>query len=578
MAGREESVESPEESSALRRAMQTISAMRAELDSYRVGSPIAVVGASVRLPGGVHTVGDFMEALYGGQELISDPPEDRKPFLDQESLKSAPSRGGYLHGALEFDAEFFGIAAREARSMDPQHRILLEVIWEAFEDAGIQVTDRPHSTGVYVGITSADYRKSVNERPPAHWTTGNGHCFAAGRIAYTLNFMGPTMAIDTACSSSLVAVHSACRALIGRECDRAVAAGVNLILATQSTVEIHKTGALSPSGRCRPFDARANGFVRGEGCGALVLKRYVDAVADGDHILAVLEGSAINQDGQSAGFAAPNPAAQASLIELTLSRAGRKAADVALLEAHGTGTALGDPIELTAVADSLGNSKGNWPLLVGSVKANIGHPEAAGGILGLIKAIECLRRDRVPPQANFTTLNPRVDLVGTRIAIPTSPTDLPSDANAVAMVNAFGMSGTNACVVVGRPPAPLERILTDAPGFVVSAPDDAGLAAVAAAYSATLTAEPSNQERFASFAWTATFGRTRLRHARWVAAGTAREAVSALDALASGEPDTRVRTIGADAEVPWTAPRSSLRGNVPTYPWRRKRYVPEWMS
>ncbi|MGC4868691.1 polyketide synthase [Micromonospora sp. DT53] len=555
----------------LRRAMTTIAALRRQLAAATPDRRIAIVGQAVRAPGGITDVEAYWQALLDRRDLTGEPPSDRRPPGPSEVGPQLPEQGGWLHGALDFDAPFFDMSPREARSTDPQHRLLLEVTWEAFENAGIRPADRGASTGVFVGITGQDYRSWADGEPTAHWTVGNGHSFAAGRLAYTLDFRGPAVALDTACSSSLSALHTACSSLLTGDCEVAVAAAVNLVLSPRSTLEISKTGALSPNARCRPFDALANGFVRGEGCGALVLKRLADAEADGDRILAVVEATALNQDGRSSGFTAPNVAAQARLIEQVLARAGRAPADIGYLETHGTGTSLGDPIELEAVAEALGRRSGGRRLHLGSVKANVGHAEAAAGLLGLIKAVEALRRRQIPPQAQFSTLNPRIDLAGTAMTIPTEPVDWDGELGPCAMVSSFGMSGTNASVILSLRAGADEAgpVAEPAPGLLVSARTEAALAELAGAYAEALASVDVAQ--YAAFAQTATFGRARHAAAAWVDAADPATAIAGLTALAAGRDDPRVQPLKPDEPVPWTAPARHV-ATVPTYPWQRTTY------
>ncbi len=418
--------------------METIRALRGELAALRGAQRTAVVGTGLRAPGGIAGRDAYWQALAAGQDLVGELPEQRRRAFPG-GWEGLLTRGGYLPDVLGFDARFFGISPREARSLDPQHRLLLEVVWEAFEDAALPPEDVAERTGVYVGITGQDHRLWDEGEPNASWLIGNGHCFAAGRLAYTLGLRGPALALDTACSSSLVAVHTACRALAAGDCDVAVAGGVNLVLAPRSTAEIQRTEALSPDGRCRPFDARANGFVRGEGAGAVVLKRLADAERDGDRILGVIEGSGVNQDGRSSGFTAPNVLAQQTLIEGVLTAAGLTGADIGYLEAHGTGTPLGDPIEIEAARAALDSPGRSWH--VGSVKANLGHAEAAAGILGLIKALLCLERRQIPRQAHFETLNPRIRLDGSGLTVPAETRPWEPSAGRCAAVSSFGMSG-----------------------------------------------------------------------------------------------------------------------------------------
>jgi acyl transferase domain-containing protein len=554
------------ENGALRRAMETIRDLRGRLEAGRASRRTAVVGVGVRAAGGIVDRHTYWSALERGRTLVGELPEERRRLFGAE-WDGLPTRAGWLDDVLGFDARFFGISPREARSMDPQHRLLLEVTWEAFEDAAIKPTAVAATAGVYVGITGQDYRNWSTGVPGANWTTGNGHCFAAGRIAYTLGLQGPALAIDTACSSGLVAVHTACRALAAGDCDVAVAGGVNLVLSPRSTLEISRTDAFSANGRCRPFDSRANGFVRGEGCAMLLLKRLDDAVRDGDRVLAVVEGSGLNQDGRSSGFTAPALESQSMLITRVLAEAGLQPFDVGYLEAHGTGTPLGDPIELEAVAASIGKPAEGRTLHVGSVKSMIGHTESAAGALGLVKAVLCVRHRRIPPQASFDTLNPRIDITGTGIRIPTASTPWPGDAGRYAAVSSFGMSGTNAHAVVSAGPAPARRSGT-ATGFLVSADSPAALQALARAYADRLTTV--DPDDYPAFTHTATAGRTRRREAAWIEADGPGPAAEALRALEKGTEHPRVRTPAAGEVVEHSGERAVL--TLPTYPWQRVQH------
>ncbi|MBL1077521.1 polyketide synthase [Nocardia sp. 2] len=445
---------------ALRRATDTIRQLRAQLAQQQAGGPVAIVGAGLRLAGGITDLDGYWAALAAGRSLITEMPRHRRwPFEDEWEF--LPARGSFVDDALDFDPGFFGISPRAAQAMDPQHRMLLEVTWEALAHAGI----RPEavlgeSVSAFVGITGRhDYADWARERMDAHWALGLGHQFAAGRLAYHFGFTGAAVTFDSACSSSLVAVHHAVGALRRGESEIAVAGGVNLMLAPGSTEVINQTGALAPDGLCKTFDARANGYVRGEGCAMIVLKRLADAERDNDRILGVIHGTAVNQDGRSSGFTAPNADAQRRVIEAALADAGCKPEQIGLLEAHGTGTSLGDPIEVSAIVAALSSRNGGKPLHVGSVKTNLGHLEAASGVVGLLKAMLCVRERTVPPVAHFHTLNPRIDLEGTDIRISghAAPWSI-DESGPLAGVSSFGVIGTNAHAVVG--PAPERRTAT----------------------------------------------------------------------------------------------------------------------
>ncbi|MFE9422259.1 SDR family NAD(P)-dependent oxidoreductase [Kitasatospora sp. NPDC006697] len=554
----------------LTRAMETIKRLRAQLDAAAGSQPLAVVGVGLRLPGGIHDLDGYWTALAAGRDLVHQLPEHRKgPFTAQ--WEGLPQRGGFLDEVLEFDAEAFGISPREARGLDPQHRLLLEVTAEALDDAALpRDTLADARAGLYVGITGQDYRDWMAGEPDAYWATGNGHCFAAGRIAYSMGLTGPAVAVDTACSSSLVAVHLARQALRRGECDLAIAGGVNLVLSPRSTRLVEQTRSLAPDGLCKSFDARANGFTRGEGAGVVVLKRLADAVRDGDRVHAVIRGSAVNQDGRSTGFTAPNVLAQIALIEAALADAELTPADLGLIEAHGTGTALGDPIEMEALLAALGRRNGGAALHVGSVKANLGHLESAAGIAGLLKAVLCLRERQVPPLVHFRTLNPRIDLDGTGIALSGELAPW-GKAGACAGVSSFGMSGTNAHVILG-PPEPAGAAAPEQPvaGFELSARTPQALRELAGRYQAHLAGGGD----YPAFAYTATEGRARFAVRARVTAADPAAAGAALGALAAGEESAAVAFPEAGDTGGFEAlPRRVA--DLPAYPWQRERFAPE---
>ncbi|MPY40270.1 type I polyketide synthase [Streptomyces phyllanthi] len=411
-----------------------------------------------RLPGGVDSPADLWRLLAAGRDAVGDPPPGRADV--GRSPDAALSRqGGWLRDIRGFDAAFFGVSGREADLLDPQHRLLLEVSWEALEHAGLP-PDRlvGTSTGVFTGLSYTDYmdRLAGHPRELEGSVLTNGHCVAPGRVSYLLGFEGPSVALDTACSSSLVAVHLAGQALRNGECDVALAGGVTLMLASRTTRSFVRMGMLSPTGRCRAFDAAADGFVRGEGCAVVVLKRLRDAARDGDRVLAVVRGSAVNQDGRSDGLAAPSAAAQEALFRQALARAGVAPGDVGMIEAHGTGTPVGDPVEFTSLARVYGNGPGRCAL--GSVKTNLGHLEPAAGVTALLKAVMCLQQGVVPPSLHFTRWNPAIASAGTRFFVPGRLTDWPIRTSArLAAVSSFGFSGTNAHVVLEQAPAAAVR-------------------------------------------------------------------------------------------------------------------------
>jgi phthiocerol/phenolphthiocerol synthesis type-I polyketide synthase D len=467
--------------SAIKTIFDRISAMSAEQRGALVeqfdkssrfagAEPIAVIGIGCRLPGGVAGPEQYWEFLDKGTDAVTIVPPDRwdaEAFYDPDPMtpgKMPTKWGAYLSDVAGFDADFFGISPREAVAMDPQQRVALEVAWEALENAGLRPDQLSETqTAVMLGVYYNEYQTAAGGNPEtidAYSATGNAHSVTVGRIAYLLGLRGPAVAVDTACSSSLVSVHLACNSLRMRESDLALAGGVNLSLRPETQLALGKWGMLSPRGRCNAFDAEADGFVRGEGAGMIVLKRLTDAVRDGDRVLAVIRGSALNQDGRSNGLTAPNAPAQRDVIARALRSADVTAASISFVETHGTGTALGDPIEFDALAEVYG--RGDVPCALGAVKSNFGHLEAAAGITGLIKAVLALRHSRIPRNLHFTQWNPAIDPSGTRFFIPTESVPWPvSDGPRRAAVSSFGMGGTNAHIVLEQGPAP-------------AAPSDAG--------------------------------------------------------------------------------------------------------
>jgi acyl transferase domain-containing protein len=442
--------------------------MRTRIDTLERSQtePIAIIGMGCRFPGGAITPEAYWQLLQDGVDATREVPANRWAVKYASDPKPAhpgqsfPRRGGFLDQIDQFDAKFFGLSPREAASMDPQQRLLLEVSWEALEQAGVAPSRLMGShTGVFVGISLSEYLHSALFADAAaidlYTATGNALSVAAGRIAYYLGLQGPAIAIDTACSSALVAVHLACQSLRLRECRLALAGGVYLMLAPQITLAMAKLNALSADGRCKTFDAGADGYGRGEGCGVIALKRLTDAQADGDRILAVIRGSAVNQDGRSSGLTVPNGTAQQALVWAALQTAQVAPEQIQYVEAHGTGTPLGDPIEVQSLATVLGNDRSS-PLMIGSVKTNIGHLEAAAGIASLIKVVLAMHYQEIPPHLHLQQVNPRLDLTATRITIPTQRTPwlVAAGQSRLAGVSAFGFSGTNAHLILESAPQP----------------------------------------------------------------------------------------------------------------------------
>jgi acyl transferase domain-containing protein/NADPH:quinone reductase-like Zn-dependent oxidoreductase/acyl carrier protein len=430
--------------------------------------PIAITGIGCRFPGGADGPEAYWKLLREGIDAITEIPADRwniPTFYDPEPGRPGKTNsrwGGFIDGIDQFDPGFFGISPREAAFMDPQQRLLLETAWESLEDASQGVDPAVGAeAGVFVGISTFDYwriQSSYRDKTSieTHTTTGTVLSIAANRISHLLNLRGPSLVVDTACSSSLVALHLACQSLRRGECQLALAGGVNAILIPDTFIGFSRMAMLSPDGRCKAFDARGNGFVRGEGAGVVVLKPLSVARADGDRIYAVIRGSAVNQDGRTSSLTVPGFEAQKRLIVEACREAGVDPLEIDYVEAHGTGTAVGDPIETAAIGEVMGENRRGADCLIGSVKTNIGHLEAGSGIAGLIKTALVLRHGEVPPNLHFVEPHPGIDFQKWRLRVPVQVEPLPR-AEALAAINSFGFGGTNAHAVLqaaeagGRP-------------------------------------------------------------------------------------------------------------------------------
>jgi natural product biosynthesis luciferase-like monooxygenase protein len=514
----------PDGLSPVKQALLRIEQLERENARLRA-EPIAILGLACRFPGDVATPGDFWELLRRGGDAVSEVPAARFAvgrFFDPDPAAPGATycrHGGFLTQDLElFDAAFFGIAPLEARALDPQQRLLLEVSWEAFENAGIAAERlRGSRTGVFVGIASSDFlqrrRAAGLGRIGPYDATGAIGSTAVGRIAYTYDLRGPAVAVDTACSSSLVAVDQACASLRRRTSDLALAGGVNLILGPEGAICFSKMKALSPSGRCRAFDAAADGFVRSEGCGLVVLKRLSDALADGDPILAVVRGSAVNQDGRSNGLTAPSLPAQRDVVREALAQAGLEPSAIGYVEAHGTGTPLGDPIEVEALGEILCQGRSE-PLLLGSVKTNLGHLEVAAGVAGLIKVVLALGAREIPPHLHLANPSSHIPWSELAVRVPVAPTPWPAGGRPrAAGVSSFGFGGTNAHLVLEeapeRPAAGKGARPADEPRlFCFSARSAASLQELAGAWAARLAGLEG--EAFADLSAAACCGRARF--------------------------------------------------------------------
>ncbi|MFE9674246.1 SDR family NAD(P)-dependent oxidoreductase [Streptomyces sp. NPDC006259] len=528
-----------------------------------LGDDIAIISMACRFPGGADDPEALWRLLDTGQDVISEVPAgrwDTHGLLDPDpeaTGKAYTLRGGFLDGIDRFDAPFFGISPREAAAMDPQQRILLQTAWETLERAGI-VPDTLNGspTGVYVGLYDSGYLGAASlAQLDGHVGTGSAASVASGRLSYTLGLQGPAVTVDTACSSSLVALHLAARALAAGECDLALAGGATLLVTPRGHVEFSRLRGLSPSGRCSPFSADADGVVWAEGCGLVLLKRLGDARRDGDRVLAVVKGSALNQDGRSQGLSAPNGPAQERVLRAALDAAGLRPEDIDYVEAHGTGTPLGDPIEGNALAAVFGPGRhADRPLALGSLKSNIGHAQAAAGIGGVIKTVLALRHERIPASLHAGTPTPHIAWEGGGLRVPVDAQAWPRRADRVrrAGVSAFGISGTNAHVVLEE----ASEARTEAPEARTTAGSDpaAALAGLPAPVLFPLSARtpPALQGQAARLATalrdrsatplpqvaaTLAHHRTHFAHRAVVQAADDTELLAALDALAAGEAD-----------------------------------------
>lgn len=442
-------------------ALVALRRMKARLETIEQAQhePIAIVGIGCRFPGNIQGPEAFWEFLRNGGDAISEVPENRWKLSDADATSASERKivrwGGFLKNIDQFDASFFGIAPREAMYMDPQQRILLEVCWEALENAML-APDRLTGTrtGVFVGVSNSEYAHFQYQDSPhkdPYLTTGTSYSILANRISYFFDFSGPSLAVDTACSSSLVALHIGSQALRNHECELALVGGVNLLMTVVPSEAFSTWGMLAVDGSCKTFDAQANGFVRSEGCAVIVLKRLSDAQAAGDHILALVRGSAINQDGHSNGLTAPNVLSQQAVLRQALQNARIQAEEVSYVETHGTGTPLGDPIEVEALAAVYGHKAQGRTVTLGAVKTNIGHMEAASGMVGVIKAILALQHQEIPPNLHFQTLNPNISFKQTPFVLPlTRQSWKAGEKPRYAGVSSFGFGGTNAHVILAE--------------------------------------------------------------------------------------------------------------------------------
>ncbi|MBF0398973.1 MAG: polyketide synthase, partial [Desulfobacterales bacterium] len=460
----EDTLKKSDQLSPLQRAVIAMKKMRSQLDAFekRENEPIAVISMGCRFPGNSNNPEAFWDMLHNGKDAIIEVPEDRWKISDwYDPDPGVPGKittryGSFIKDIDQFDPQFFGISPKEAITIDPQQRLLLEVAWETLERTG-NVPNRLKGsfTGVFIGVSTNEYAQLLKESNnpdllDIHLITGNVLNAIAGRLAFIFGFNGPAIAIDTACSSSLTAIHLACQSLRNHECDLALSGGVNIMLMPTTYVSLSKAKMLSPDGRCKTFSAKADGYGRGEGCGLVLLKRLSDAKADGDNILCVIKGSAVNQDGASSGFTVPNGISQQALLRQSLANAKVNPEEVSYIEAHGTGTPMGDPIEVNAICGVMGDRRlPNNPLIIGSVKTNIGHLEAAAGIAALIKVILSLQHEEIPPHLYFNPPSSHIPWDKLPIIIPTKPISWPAgEKTRIAGISSFGATGTNVHIII----------------------------------------------------------------------------------------------------------------------------------
>ncbi|HLZ32328.1 MAG TPA: beta-ketoacyl synthase N-terminal-like domain-containing protein, partial [Chloroflexota bacterium] len=516
----------------------------------------AIVGIGCRFPGGANSPEEFWRLLRDGVDAITEIPADRfdlGPVYDVDPTKPGKLYarwGGFLERSRidSFDAGFFGISPREAARIDPQHRLLLEVAWEALEDAGLAI-DRlaRHPVGVFIGVSTHDYgdiqmypahRLSLD----AHSNTGTATSIAANRISYLYDFRGPSLTVDTACSSSLTAIHLACQSLRAGDCELALVGGVQVLLVPELTIGFCKATMLSPDGRCKAFDARANGYVRSEGAGVVVLKPLAAARAAGDPIYAVIRGSAVNQDGRTSGLTVPSPAAQEAMVRAALVDARMTARDIQYVEAHGTGTPVGDPLEASAIGAALVDGRAvDERCGIGSVKSNIGHLEAASGMAGLIKTALALYHHQIPPTLHVQQLNPSIDFDGLRLRVVTElePWPVAEGALAGAGVSSFGFGGSNAHVILQAEPTPQAHLQRTAAApeasqlLTLSARSTDALRALARSYVDLLSSDAA--PRVYDVCATTALRRSHLEHRLSVVASSADDMVDGLDTFLAGD-------------------------------------------
>jgi thioester reductase-like protein len=559
-----------------------------ETSITKTDEPIAIVGIGCRFPGGANTPEKFWKIFKDEVDVITEVPPDRWDIdsyfdLDKDASGKMYTRwGGFIDDVGLFDPQFFGISPHEAEDMDPQQRISLEVTWEALENAGIPPDSiKGTNTGVFIGICFNDYGQLITQSGDKdavddYFSTGNHFSVCAGRISYILGLEGPAMAIDTACSSSLVAVDIASQKLQTGECDMAIAGGVNLILAPESTINFCKSGMLAEDGRCKTFDAAANGYVRSEGCGIVILKRLDDAKRDKNPVLAVIRGIAVNQDGSSTGLTVPNGRAQENVINAALKKANLKANEVDYVEAHGTGTSLGDPIEVKSIIATYGQNR-DVPLIIGSAKTNIGHTEAAAGVAGLIKCILSLQHFQIPTHLHFHKLNPLIKLDEKLVKVAQTAIILePNNRKRLAGISSFGFSGTNSHVIIEAPPE-VEKVNDETLSHIIalSAKIENALSELIEAYKLYLA---NTEDEIADIAYSANIGRSHFQYRIILSAQTKENLLSKLQvgdfSVDSVYGDLAQKYLNGES-IDWVKFYNGNHRNIvtiPNYPFQRKRY------
>ncbi len=546
---------------------------------------VAITGFSFRFPG--TNISQYWQDLLEGRDLVTEVDPDRWSHETfRHPNKSHPGTSytfaaGSIGDVSTFDAGFFGISPREAALMDPQQRLLLEMSWEALENAGVKPSSlRGSACGVFIGIASADYSYRLADdlaSVDSSVATGNTSSIAANRISYVLDLRGPSMAIDTACSSSLVAFHQACRSILSGESTQALAGGVSLHLHPYGFITFSKASMLSPNGRCKVFDASGDGYVRSEGGGVFFLKDYDQAIADGNPILAVVAHSAINTDGRKSGLTVPSAKSQASLLEQAYTQAGIDPATIDYIEAHGTGTAVGDPIETRALGDALGTRRPKAsPLLIGSVKSNLGHLEAASGVAGLVKALYCIQHRMVPATIGLDKPNPNILFDEWNIEVVTEKRPLKETGKLIVGVNSFGFGGANAHIILEsheQPELKVPNLLehTSLP-IILSAKDAVALKAVARQFSAFLQKQP--QSAFYDIAYNAAFRRERHAHCAIVYGAKPQTIAKALSNFANDAPEPSFVESGVSIANP-SGPAFIYSGNGSQWAGMGKKLLEE---